>query len=342
MNVTAPIELSSTVFADQERSWGCARGWDFLGNVPVPLRQWIRDSLAETLLGRDDLKCCMPLGQGGRGPFERLRQIRRLADFPAMLVSAEHGNVFNRAFHRTYVEQGAFSACQPEGVAEVFRPMLDPKGWVGVYSVAPFVMLVDKTQLGNLPVPRRWADLLEPDYRGQVVFSGWKPPGAGPFRQINLFFLLCMVRRFGMAGLDRLLANVPTLMHSTVMPRIAGGGASVAGIYILPWSLACLCPRRAETELVWSEDGAWAYPLWLTVKDGEQQRMQSLIAHFTGEGLAAYLNYNRYPALCPTGVLDLPPGASLAWPGWEMIRHPSTAALLKAIRAHALEALPCG
>jgi hypothetical protein len=37
------------------------------------------------------------MGHGGRTPFDRLRQIRELDDFPKLLASSEHGNAFNRA-----------------------------------------------------------------------------------------------------------------------------------------------------------------------------------------------------------------------------------------------------
>lgn len=339
--MNAHVDLAP-VFGDPGRSRGCSKGWDFLGNLPVPLRQRVRDGVADLLAGRDDLKCCLPMGQGGRGPLERLRHIRAYDDFPAMLVSAEHGNAFNRRFHKAYVETGCFSSCQPEDVDIRFAELLDPMGWVGVFATAPFVMLVDKTRLGGLPLPRRWADLLEPDYRGQVVFSGWKPPGAGAFRQVNLFLLLCLAQMFGLKRLEAFLANVPTLLHSTQMPRIAGGGASVGGVYILPWSLATMCPRRAETEVIWPEDGALAYPLWLTVKHDQRRRLEPLVDHFHGAALAEYLNRNRYPALCPGLDAGLPEGAKLTWPGWEMIRHPATAELIKTIRRLAQEALPCG
>ncbi len=330
---------------DQPR--GGARGWDFLGTVPVPVRQPVRDGVAALLAEHGGLRACMPLGQGGHGPFQRLRLIRDLADYPGLLVSSEQGNAFNRAFHRRHVEGGAFSACQPQGAAAPFAEagLIDPKGWIGVYAVAPFVLLADRARLGALPLPRRWADLLEPRYRGQVVFSGWRPPGPGPWRQLNLFLLLAMVLEFGLAGLERLLANVPTLLHSAQMPRLAGSESSVGGLYILPWSLADICPRRATTQVIWPEDGALAYPLWLTAQEARRERLDVLIRHFHGPALAALLNHNRYPALCPETPPALPPGARLKWPGWEAVRHPATARLGKTVRALAarhLEQTPCG
>jgi len=328
------------VFGDPTAARGAPRGWDFLGNVPVPLRARARDDLAEVVTRHRAeagvaLKCCLPMGQGGRGPLERLRWVRDLDDFPHMLVSAEHGNAFNRRFHDTHVVGGAFTGCQPEGVAPAFAEagLVDPKGWIGTFAVAPFVWLIDRRRLGERPMPRRWADLADPAYRGEVVFGGWRREGAATWSAVNTFFLLAMLRRFGPDGLSRIVANVPGLMHSAQMPRFAGTDASMGAIYVLPWSLAALCPRRTHTDVVWPEDGALAYPLWTTVKNAHRDRLDVLVRHVHGAATADWLDRNRYPALAPGRVPALPQGARLDFLGWDYLRHRATAGDIRRARA---------
>ena len=92
-------------------------------------------------------------------------------------------------------------------------------------------------------------------------------------------------------------------------------------------------------------DGALAFPLWLTVKAAEHQRLDFLLRHFHGAELAAYLNHNRYPVLCPDTPPALPDGGKLFWLGWDFLRHKVAAQLAKAARAVAariLEHRPCG
>ena len=143
----------------------------------------------------------------------------------------------------------------------------------------------------------------------------------------------------------RLVRNVPGLMHSAQMPRLAGTDGSLGGIYVLPWSLADICPRRNVTEVVWPENGALAYPLWLTVQAKHRERLAPLIDHFYGGELGRYLNGNRYPAL-GSGGAALPPGARLSWLGWDYVRHAATAADIKRacgrLRRCAGRARPCG
>jgi len=326
------VEPRGRAFGDAGASRGSSRGWDFLGSVPVPLRARVRDGVADQvtahrLRGGSALRCCFPMGQGGTGPFERLRQIRELDDFPRMLVSAEHGNAFNRRFHANHVETGQFSACQPDITADVFRDcgLIDPKGWVGVFAVAPFVMLIDRQRLNGRPVPQRWSDLTDPIYRDQLVFGGWRRDAGAAWSHFNKFFLLAMLRQQGANGLARLLTNVPDLMHSAQMPRIAGTDSSPGGIYVLPWSLADICPRRKHTEVVWPDDGALAYPLWLTVQAAHRGRLDFMVRHFYGAELGEYLSHNRYPALCADLAPAIPAGRRLSWLGWDYVRHPGTA-----------------
>jgi ABC-type Fe3+ transport system substrate-binding protein len=312
------------------------RGWDFLGTVPVPIRQRIRDGLDDCIAAEGGpLRSCFLMGQGGASPLNRLRFVRRIEDFPGMLVSSEHGNIFNRDFQKRHVGRGAFEACQPPDGAAAFRTcgLIDPKGIVGVFAVAPFVLLVDRMRLGRLPVPRRWSDLMEPEYLGQVVFGGWQRQGETRYRQYNKFFLLCIAREFGLDGVRRLVANVPMLMHSAQMPRFAGSNASAGGIYVLPWSLADLCPRRNVTEVVWPEDGALAYPLWLTVQAARRRRSEFMVRYFFGRRLADYLDANRYPSLAAGRPAAIPAGAALKWPGWDFVRHRSCAETVKACTA---------
>jgi ABC-type Fe3+ transport system substrate-binding protein len=311
--------------------------FDLVGNVPVPLRHRIHDAVDEVASGHiisrgRPLKWTFPHGRGCGAPMDRLRLIRSLADFPHMLVSAEHGNAFNRRFYERHVMGGAFTSGQPDGAPSAFTDcgLIDAQGWIGTYAVAPFVFLIDHARLDGRPAPRRWADLLDPMYRDMVVFSGWRREGELQYSQYNKFFLLAMAKEFGLKGLAKLVANVPLLLHSAQMPRLAGTDASPGGIYIAPWSMADMCPRRKVTEIIWPEDGALAYPLWLTVKASHRNALDPLLRYFYGAELGRYLNANRYPALTPDCPSGLPEGAKLKWLGWDYIRHPATARMIKA------------
>lgn len=327
LRIALDLDPALRVFGDSASARAAPRGWDFLGSSPVPLRARMRDDIAGAVQahvagGGAQLKCCMPMGQGGRTPVERLRFVRELEDFPRLLVSAEHGNVFNRAFHAEHVERGAFAGCQPDGAAAAFTEagLIDPRGWIGVFAVAPFVLLIDRKRLGSRPVPDSWTDLADPIYRGEVVFPGWRREGAHEWSAYSQFFLLSMLRLLGREGLRRVVANVPGLMHSAQMPRHAGAASSPGAVYVLPWSLADLCPRRDVTEVVWPREGGLAYPLWLTAQASHRDRLAPLLDYFFAATTAKWLDHNLYPSLAP-GRAALPQGARLSWLGWDYLRH---------------------
>jgi ABC-type Fe3+ transport system substrate-binding protein len=334
--IALDLDPAHRVFGHSAAARAAPRGWDFLGSTPVPLRVKMRDGIAQAIRahvaqGGAPLKCCMPMGQGGRTPVERLRFVRELEDFPKLLVSSEHGNVFNRVFHAAHVETGAFSSGQPHGATAAFEQagLIDEKGWIGVYAVAPFVLLIDRKRLGARSVPESWADLADPLYRGEVVFSGWRREGEREWSSANLFFLLSMLRLLGPDGLRRLVANVPGLMHSAQMPRHAGAPSSLGAVYVLPWSLADLCPRREVTQVVWPREGGLAYPLWLTAQTAHREKVAPLLDYFFAEKTGRWLDHNLYPSLAPGRPARLPPGVRLFWLGWDYLRHASAARDIK-------------
>ncbi len=115
------------------------------------------------------------------------------------------------------------------------------------------------------------------------------------------------------------------------MPRLAGTANSHAAIYILPWSLADLCPRRDRTQVVWPRDGALAFPLWMTAQAAHRDRVAPLADYFFAPSTAPWLDHNLYPSLAPDGGAKLPQGARFFWPGWEFLRARATAAEIKRV-----------
>jgi len=310
------------------------RGCDVVAGAPVPIRPWLADSLAEVIEAEPEraLTSCLVRGQGGWSPLQELRRIRRLEEFPNLVISADYGNLFNRRFHqREVIEGGAFRTAQPGPVppAVAAAGLVDPLGVVALYALAPFVFLVDQRRLNGRRPPRTWAELLEPEWRGEIVVGGWKRPDQMRYHSFNKFLLLALHQEAGTAGVARFAANVAALVHSVEMPRLAGSGSSLGSVYVLPWSLADICPRRQVTEVIWPEDGALAYPLWLVAKAAAAERLAPVTRFLFGARLGRYLNHNRYPALSPLAPAGLPPGAPLKWPGWEVIRARATAAVVR-------------
>ncbi len=68
------------------------------------------------------------------------------------------------------VKEGVAEAYKPEHFDDIPADLKDPDGkWMAVHYGA-IAFIVNKDALGNVPVPRSWADLLKPEYKDKVGF----------------------------------------------------------------------------------------------------------------------------------------------------------------------------
>ncbi len=135
--------------------------------------------------------------------------------------------------------------------------LADPEGQFSVFAAIPLVFLIDLEKLGGRAAPRCWEDLLDPIYRDEIVFGGWRPNDRVAFQDFNEFLLLCLFERFGAGGVRAFAANVKGLLHNVKTTRLCGSNSAATGaIAVLPWLQADLCPRRDRTSIVWPVDGA--------------------------------------------------------------------------------------
>jgi ABC-type Fe3+ transport system substrate-binding protein len=300
---------------------------DFMGRIPVPLKYTFRDGFEKIIekyrakTGRD-LVCYFPMGSGGNASLDAAVRAKDIGEFPGMLLSSAFDSAFENYFLEKYVKNGYFQSCQKTPLAQIYCDcaISDPLGAFTVYAVVPIVMLVDRKRLGLLPVPRYWRDILEPVYRKKIIFGGWRKNDHIPYSEFNNFLLLDLYRNYGPESLKAFAQNVKNLLHNVYMPRIAGTDSNLgAAIYILPWFLASICPRRENVSVVWPEDGALAYPLYFLAKKSELKRIKPLVEYVTGNDFGQYLSDNRYPSLNPEVVCPYSPAAKLKWVGWDYI-----------------------
>lgn len=297
---------------------------DFLGVVPVPLHLSVQKGL-EAILYRHYLKtgqsfnCYFPRRFTDTGIF-RSESIRQ---FPDIFVSTAFDGVFSPYFLEKHVDKGQFLACQAGPLPSIYTNcgLQDPEGHFSVFAVIPLVFLIDHTRLRGLPVPQRWEDLLNPIYRREIVFGGWRKNAGGPYDEFNSFILVQCYKRYGSEGLKAFAHNVKCLLPNVQIPKIVGSGSDAGGaISILPWFQAQMCPNRRTSSLVWPQDGALAMPMYFLAKKSRVFDLRILVQYLTGLELARYLVENWYPPVHPAVSYRFPAGASLVWPGWDYIR----------------------
>lgn len=293
---------------------------DLLARMPIPLRRPFKQA-AETVARRHGLRICALMGGEWYAPFDGLTHGEDPR--PAMVVTPWTPEVLCDHLLRTAEPSSAVVPSTDAACPE----LIDPLGAFGVFAAIPLVFLVDHARLAERAPPRCWADLLGPDWRGDVVFGGWRPHAGVPFSDYNQFLLLCLLEEFGEDGVRAFAASVKGLQHNVVSARTAGGEGGLGGaVTILPWMQAEMAPRRRRVSVVWPEDGAYAMPIGFVQRPEMAERLRPLLDTLIGAEFGRMLARNCYPPTTGAVAGVFPAGASVKWPGWERVRQGGMAA----------------
>lgn len=291
-----------------------SRSLDMLGRMPIPLRRPFKQ-VVEAVAIRHGLEVCALMGGEWSSPFDGLRQ-QGDDDGPAMVVTPWSPEALCDHLVATARPAGGVVPTDPACAA-----LADPQGAFVVFAAIPLVFLVDHDKLDGRAPPRRWEELLAPDWRGGVVFGGWRPHPQAPFTDYNQFLLLCLLEEFGEAGVRAFATSVKGLQHNVVSARHAGGAGGLGGaVTILPWMQATMAPRRHRLSVVWPEDGAYAMPIGFVLRPQAAGRLRPLVEALTGVEFGRVLARNCYPPTTGLVAGAVPPGAGFKWPGWQRVR----------------------
>jgi ABC-type Fe3+ transport system substrate-binding protein len=304
---------------------------DFLGRMPIPLRRPFKAGLdraaaAHHAAGGPHLDYCFLSGAEWYRPFDGLAAADDPAQLPGMLVTTFYHDIVDARLLAHYAPGPASRqpACHP--IVEA-GGLVDPEGVFRLFSVIPFVFLVDEKRLAGRPAPRVWADLFEPMWENDIVFGGWRPNDHVPYQDFNAFLLRSLYREYGAPALRAFSTNVRGLQHNIRIATQTGSNSrQVGAVAVLPWLQAELCPRRERTRVVWPEDGALTMPIGYLVQAAHEERLAPLVDYVNGCELGAVLARNCYPPTNPAVTGAFPEGARCKWPGWDYARSHDMAA----------------
>lgn len=303
-----------------DRADGVPGHLNFLGYSACAFKHTFRDGLNKVL---DDyrkatgtgLNCHVPLGCGSGDIYDSVWKAGCIDDFPDVVASLGFGDFFRKDFRDRFVEKSFFKSAWDGPLNGIFENagFRDPLDCYTVYAVMPYVMLVDRKRLGEIPVPEQWSDLLGGQFKDRIIINGTGD-------KVAETPLLYFHKEHGEKGLSRLAANVCAAWHSAQMAKAAGSDRSGAAVYIIPWFFASLCCRTEAVSIVWPRDGALASPLYLLAKKETYSDLAPVINYVTGTELGRKSAQSRLPSLNPLVDNSLPEGASFKWIGWDYLK----------------------
>lgn len=285
---------------------------DLLLYSPCPVKLAVKSAM-DAIAAAHGLRVDIPMGCTSVDPYDPLYRETDAQRLPGMIASIGFGDFFRRSFVERFVDTGTFAAVLPETISPLHarNGLPDPQGHYVVYGLTAYMFLVDTKRLGNLPVPRRWADLLDPQYRGHINMCGDGDDMADAVL-INLY------KAYGMDGIRAFAANTHGLMHSSRMAK-SGGVAKAGAIYVIPYFFAESTRQPEHMQVIWPEDGVAASPLYMLVQDAERERLKPLTDFF----IHGFGQIDSARWFLPVGgpLPDgLPEDAPVRWVGWDYIR----------------------
>ncbi|NLE73120.1 MAG: ABC transporter substrate-binding protein [Actinobacteria bacterium] len=243
--------------------------------------------------------------------FDRFWEPDTIDGLPDIIMSMSFDEMYDGRFVEKYVTKGHFE--------NVLRPIRSGYEYLDceddaytLIAALALVIVVDEAKLGDLPLPRRWEDLLDPMYRDKIV-------GFGNNGRIFEYSMYYFFKEFGPEGVKKIAENTKGIFHAAKMTKLVGtNNRDAEAIYIMPLTFAEMC-RKQKTTIIYPEDGAWMIPMSCLVKKEKKEELAGIIdfvVHTYGQMCADM----SAVAFSPKAVNRVGPEIKLKWLGWDHIK----------------------
>lgn len=257
---------------------------------------------------------------------ENIQGIDDADDLPDIFLSAGFETFFDQKTIGRFKDQGIFTDITSAEVNPDFAAIdiKDPKKDYSIIAAVPAVFMVNHDVLGDLPVPRRWSDLLQPEYEQQVALP------VGDFDLFNAI-LLSLHKELGDEGIRKLGRCMLKSMHPSQMVKNAKRVAEEKPIVtIMPYFFTKMARMVKSLEIVWPEDGAVVSPIFMLTKKATLERVKPIAEYLASKPVGEVLaQKGLFPSVHPEVDNLLEGDHPWKWVGWDYIYQNDIGALIK-------------
>jgi len=257
---------------------------------------------------------------------EHIQEVTEAGQLPDIFVSAGFETFFDPRTIGRFKDQGLFSDLTHGPINKSFDglELKDPKGHYGLISVVPAAFMVNHDELGDLPVPRTWADILKPEFEQKVALP------VGDFDLFNAI-LLSIHKEFDDDGVRKLGRCMLKSMHPAQMIKNAQRVAEEKPpVTIIPYFFSRMAGMVKSLEVVWPEDGAIISPIFMLTKAEKKAKLQPIADFLYSKEVGEILtNRGLFPSLNPSVENQLPQSHPWKWVGWEYLYNHDVAAQIR-------------
>jgi len=257
---------------------------------------------------------------------ENIQGIENADELPDIFLSAGFETFFDQKTIGHFKEEGVFTDITGDAVNPDFADIdiKDPKKDYSIISAVPAVFMVNHDVLGDLPVPRRWSDLLKPEYEQQVALP------VGDFDLFNAI-LLALHKEHGDEGIKKLGRCMLKSMHPSQMVKNAKRVAEEKPIVtIMPYFFTKMARMVQSLEIVWPEDGAVLSPIFMLAKKATINQIKPIAEYLASKPVGEILaQKGLFPSVHPDVDNLLEGNHPWKWVGWDYIYQNDIGTLIK-------------
>jgi len=198
----------------------------------------------------------------------------------------------------------------------------DPAGHYGMIGVVPAVFLINKAELGDLPMPKSWEDILKPEFERRVSL---------PVGDFDLFngILLNIHKHYGDEGVRKLGRSLLESMHPSQMVKSNRKKDARPIVTIMPYFFTKMVKEGGGMDAVWPEDGAIISPIFMLSKKEKIEKLQPVIDFFASKDVGEVLAHSGlFPSVHPDVDNRIDPENRFMWLGWDYIYSQDIAGLI--------------
>ncbi|TCK93325.1 ABC-type Fe3+ transport system substrate-binding protein [Natranaerovirga hydrolytica] len=254
--------------------------------------------------------------------FAQIKDLDSIQSLPDIMLAPGFNGFFSKGFMNKHKLNNEFTTVGDAQINPLWNTLglQDEKGYYNIMGFNPTVFLVDETYHKDLPTPKRWSDLLKPEYEKKIAIRGSNKKSEGLPMEFCEGILLNFYNELGKEAIEQLGQSVKWSLHPSQMIKLAGRkGIETPFVSAVPYSFAKLVKQNEKVRIVWPEDGAIVNPIALLIKNKEDILNSRMIQFLLSEPVSKLFAQIGFASIHKSTADDLPPNVPYKWLGWDFI-----------------------
>ncbi|MDC0558983.1 ABC transporter substrate-binding protein [Candidatus Izimaplasma bacterium] len=300
---------------------------NIIGLLPCPVRIPLLEKFNE-LSNLDNINHNLKAASEGLDWLkEEVKNANNEDDLADIFISAGFDLFFEDDLMKKFKDDKVFSDFQKDkpfnkDFDNDYLSLKDPSGDYSMIAVVPAVFLVNTMILGDRPMPKTWADLLDPMYENSISL---------PVSDFDLFnaILIHLYKEFGEDAITRLGKSLVKSMHPAEMVKSERRARVKPAISIMPYFFTKMALPGSVMQAVWPEDGAIISPIFMLTKKSKQDELQEVSDLFSSKSAGEILSHKGLFPSVNNEVNNNLDDKTFKWIGWDYINSNDVGAILK-------------